>query len=115
MMGLRTPDYFDLKRDIKLHGLSHRLKACKELGVEPNWAYCDLLRQALKSGEEFKSTLIRAASRTRPENREPPAVTDSVASELEGKLKALLSLICVLVATKLRGAQMVSGDVDSVT
>ena len=36
MMGLRTPDYFDLKRDIKAHGLSHRLKACKQLGVEAN-------------------------------------------------------------------------------
>jgi len=114
MMGLRTPDYFDLKRDIKAHGLSHRLKACKELGVEANWAYRDLLRQALKSGEQLKSVLIRATSRTRPENREVPAVTDSVAYELEGQLKGLLGSICAL-ETKLRGAQMVSGDEDSVT
>ena len=58
--------------------------------------------------------LIRATSRTRPQNQEVPAVTDSVAYELEGQLKGLLGSVFAL-ETKLRGAQMVSGDEDSVT
>jgi hypothetical protein len=41
--------------------------------------YRDVLRQALKSGEQFKSMLIRATSRKQPETRDVRAITDSVA------------------------------------